>query len=163
MQSHTNPQTPIAIYQSADGSIATEVRLEGETVWLTQRQMGELFTTTPENVLMHLKNIFQEGELVENATTKDFLVVQQEGERQVRRSLKHYSLDAIISVGYRVNSKKGTQFRIWANRVLKDYLVQGYALNQQRLEAQQEKMAELKQAIALLCNFLFLSVCAAST
>jgi prophage maintenance system killer protein len=154
MQSHTNPQTPIAIYQSADGSIATEVRLEGETVWLTQRQMGELFATTPENVLMHLKNIFQDGELVEGATTKDFLVVQQEGARHVKRSLKHYSLDAIISVGYRVNSKKGTQFRIWANRILKDYLVQGYALNQQRLEAQQEKMAELKQAIALSARLI---------
>ena len=149
MTTPENTAMPIVIYQSADGSMTTEVRLEGETVWLTQRQMGELFVTTPENVLMHLNNIYQEGELLENPTTKDFLVVQQEGKRQVKRTLKHYNLDAIISVGYRVNSKQGTQFRIWANRVLKDYLVQGYALNQQRLEAQQEKMADLKQAIAL--------------
>ena len=149
MTTPENTAMPIVIYQSADGSMTTEVRLEGETVWLTQRQMGELFVTTPENVLMHLNNIYREGELLENPTTKDFLVVQQEGKRQVKRTLKHYNLDAIISVGYRVNSKQGTQFRIWANRVLKDYLVQGYALNQQRLEAQQEKMADLKQAIAL--------------
>ena len=149
MTTPENTAMPIVIYQSADGSMTTEVRLEGETVWLTQRQMGELFVTTPENVLMHLNNIYREGELLENPTTKDFLVVQQEGKRQVKRTLKHYNLDAIISVGYRVNSKQGTQFRIWANRVLKDYLVQGYALNQQRLEAQQEKLADLKQAIAL--------------
>ncbi|MDO8989209.1 MAG: virulence protein RhuM/Fic/DOC family protein [Sideroxyarcus sp.] len=147
--------SPIAIYQTADGSIAAEVWLEGETVWLTQRQMGELFNTTSENILMHLKNIFQEGELVESTTTKDFLVVQQEGARRVKRSLKHYSLDAIISVGYRVNSKKGTQFRIWANRILQDYLVQGYALNQRRLEAQQKKMAELKQAIVLSARLIY--------
>ena len=84
MQTETSSSIPVAIYQSADGSIATEVRLEGETVWLTQRQMGELFASTPENVLMHLKNIYQDGELVESGTTKDFLVVQQEGSRQVK-------------------------------------------------------------------------------
>lgn len=144
-----NTLAPIVIYQTADGSIATEVKLQGETVWLTQRQMGELFSTTPENVLMHLNNIYQEGELLENPTTKDFLVVQQEGKRQVKRTLKHYNLDAIISVGYRVNSKQGTQFRIWANRVLKDYLVQGYALNTQRLQAQQEHIKQLERTLTL--------------
>jgi prophage maintenance system killer protein len=140
---------PIVIYQSSDGSITTEVKLQDETVWLTQKQMGELFTTTPENVLMHLKNIYQEGELVENATTKDFLVVQQEGKRHVKRNLKHYNLDAIISVGYRVNSAQGTQFRIWASRVLKDYLVRGYALNTQRLQAQQEHIKQLERTLTL--------------
>ena len=145
MQPETNSPIPIVIYQSADGSIATEVKLQDETVWLTQRQMGELFDSTPENVLMHLKNIYQDGELSESATTKDFLVVQQEGSRQVKRNLKHYNLDAIISVGYRVNSRKGTQFRIWANGVLKDYLVQGYAVHERRLR-------ELNQAVRVIAD-----------
>jgi death-on-curing family protein len=149
MSTQENTAAPIVIYQSADGSITTEVKLQDETVWLTQRQMGELFASTPENVLMHLKNIYQEGELVESATTKDFLVVQQEGKRQVKRNLKHYNLDAIISVGYRVNSVQGTQFRIWASRVLKDYLVQGYALNTQRLQAQQEHIKQLERTLTL--------------
>lgn len=149
MTTQENTAAPIVIYQSADGSIATEVRLEGETVWLTQRQMGDLFATTPENVLMHLKNIYLEGELIENATNKDFLVVQQEGNRQVKRNLRHYNLDAIISVGYRVNSLQGTRFRIWSNSVLKNYLVQGYALNTQRLQAQQENIQQLERTLTL--------------
>lgn len=154
MQSHTNPQTPIAIYQSADGSIATEVRLEGETVWLTQKQMADLFDKDIRTINEHVINVFDEGELVREATIRNFRIVRQEGRRQVEREIEHYSLDVIISVGYRVKSKQGTQFRIWANRILKDYLVQGYALNQQRLEAQQEKMAELKQAIALSARLI---------
>ena len=97
-----------------------EVRLEGETVWLTQRQMGELFGTTAENVLMHLKKVFRDGELDESATTKDFLAVRQEGSRQVKRRLKHYNLDAIISVGYRVSSMRATRFRQWATHVLRE-------------------------------------------
>lgn len=149
MQTQASSQTPIAIYQTADGSIATEVRLEGETVWLTQKQIAEIFSTTPENILMHLQNVFRDAELLEEGTAKDFLVVRQEGSRQVKRSLKHYNLDAIISVGYRVNSKKGTQFRIWANRILKDYLVQGYALNQQRLTQQQENIRQLERTLSL--------------
>ena len=149
MTTEESTAAPIVIYQSADGSIATEVRLEGETVWLTQRQMGELFATTPENVLMHLNNIYREGELAENPTTKGFLVVQQEGKRQVKRTIKHYNLDAIISVGYRVNSVQGTQFRIWANRVLKNYLAQGYALNTHRLQTQQEHIKQLERTLTL--------------
>ena len=142
-------QSPIAIYQADDGGQTTEVRLEGESAWLTQRQMAELFATTPENVLMHLRNIYREGELQEEATTKDFLVVREEGRRKVQRRLKHYHLDAIISVGYRVNSRQGTRFRIWANQVLKDYLVQGYALNEQRLKAQQARVRELERTLTL--------------
>lgn len=138
---------PIEIYQSADGKTDVKVRFEQDTVWLTQRQMGELFGTSPENVLMHLQNIYKENELNELATTKNFLVVQTEGKRQVKRKLQHYDLDAIISVGYRVNSKQGVQFRIWATQRLKDYLVQGYALNLQRFE---HNATELKQAIALI-------------
>lgn len=138
-------EAQIAIYPEASGGI--EVRLLGETIWLTQRQMGEVFDTSPENVLMHLKNIFADGELEEGATTKEFLVVRQEGQRQVRRELKHYNLDAILSVGYRVNSKRAVQFRQWATRILRDHLVQGYTLNRQRFE---ENARELEAALQLL-------------
>jgi len=151
MQSHTNPQTPITIYQSADGSIATEVRLDGETVWLTQKQMAELFGKNIRTVSEHIRNVFKEGELVEPSVIRNFRITAADGKDY---DTAHYNLDVIISVGYRVKSRQGTQFRIWANRVLKDYLVQGYALNQQRLEAQQEKMAELKQAIALSARLI---------
>lgn len=154
MQPQPNSQTPVVIYQSADGSIATEVRLVGESVWLTQKQMGELFDKDVRTINEHVINVFEEGELGREATIRNFRIVRQEGRRQVEREIEHYNLDVIISVGYRVKSKQGTQFRIWANRVLKDYLVQGYALNQQRLEAQQEKMAELKQAIALSARLI---------
>ncbi|MFV3329516.1 RhuM family protein [Pseudomonas sp. NY15437] len=141
--------TSIAIYQSVDGEKKAEVRLESDSVWLTQRQMGEVFGTTPENVLTHLRNIYRDGELDELATTKDFLVVREEGARKVRRQLKHYNLDAIICVGYRVNSRQGTHFRIWANQVLKDYLVQGYALNEQRLQTQRARIRELERTLTL--------------
>ncbi|MGR8978500.1 MAG: RhuM family protein [Gammaproteobacteria bacterium] len=144
-----NAEQQVAIYQTSDGKTHLDVRLEQESVWLTQRQMSEVFDTTPENILMHLKNIVRDKELEESATAKDFLVVRAEGGRQVSRKLKHYNLDAIISVGYRVNSKKGTQFRIWANNILKQYLIQGYALNEQKLREQQEKLADLQHAIAL--------------
>ncbi|MBS7350165.1 MAG: virulence RhuM family protein [Comamonas sp.] len=113
--------------------------------------MGETFGTTPENILMHLKRIYAEGELEEMATTKDFLAVRQEGSRQVRRKLKHYNLDAIISVGYRVSSTRATQFRIWATRVLRQHLVDGYTLNQRRL---QERGIEFEQAVSLLSRTL---------
>ena len=135
----------IAIFESANGDI--HVQLEQDTVWLTQKQMGEVFATTPENVLMHLKNIFSDGELEEKPTTKDFLVVQLEGKRQVKRKLKHYNLDAIISVGYRVNSKRGVQFRQWATKLLNQHLTQGYTLNQQRFE---QNAKELEAALSLI-------------
>ena len=139
--------SPIEIYQTDQQTI--EVRFDGEqeTVWLTQRQMGELFGTTPENVLMHLKNIYKDQELEEAATAKKFLVVQTEGKRQVERKLLHYDLDAILSVGYRVNSKQGVLFRKWATQRLKEHLLQGYTLNQQRFEQNAEA---LKQALALI-------------
>ena len=139
----------IVIFESGDRSV--EVRLEGETVWLTQRQMAEVFSTTPENVLMHLKNIFSDNELEETATAKEILVVQAEGKRQVKRQLKHYNLDAIISVGYRVNSKRGVRFRQWATRVLRQHLVDGYTLSQRRL---QERGIEFEQAVSLLARTL---------
>ena len=141
----------IQIFTSEDGQAHLEVTLDQETVWLSQAQMGGLFATTPENVLMHLQNIFKDEELDEQATTKDFLVVRQEGKRQVRRRIKHYNLDAIISVGYRVSSKRATQFRKWATQVLKDHLVQGYTLNQRRLT---ERGIEFEQALTLLSRTL---------
>jgi len=143
--------TQVQIFESKDGKAQLKVSLQQNTVWLSQAQMSELFDTTPENILMHLKNIFKEQELTESATTKEFLVVRQEGKRQVRRRIKHYSLDAIISVGYRVSSKRATQFRQWATQVLNDYLVQGYTLNERRL---QERGIEFEQALSLLSRTL---------
>ena len=135
----------ISIYQTDSGAL--EVRLQNDTVWLTQRQLGELFGTTPENILMHLKNIYREEELDEPATAKDFLAVQTEGKRQVKRTLKHYNLDAILSVGYRVSSKRAVRFRQWATRLLREHLTQGYTLNRQRLES---NAAELEAALQLV-------------
>lgn len=108
------------------GNAQVQVKFDGETVWLTQRQMAELFGCTSENVIAHLKNIYSAQELDEAATTKDSLVVQTEGQRTVTRTVTHYNLDAIISVGYRVNSKRGVQFRQWATKVLKERLLRGY-------------------------------------
>jgi prophage maintenance system killer protein len=149
-QPDISPQQ-VQIFTSADGQAQLQVALEHDTLWLSQAQMGELFDTTPENVLMHLKKIFNDGELAEQATTKDFLVVRQEGARQVRRRIKHYSLDAIISVGYRVSSRRATQFRQWATRVLQAHLVEGYTLNQRRLA---ERGIEFEQAVSLLSRTL---------
>lgn len=141
------PGGEVIVYEAPDGEVRVDVRLDRETVWLTQRQMSELFETTPENVLMHLKNVYADGELEEPATTKDFLVVRVEGKRQVRRQLKHYNLDAIISVGYRVNSRRGVRFRQWATQTLREHLVRGYTINQQRFE---QNARELEAALALV-------------
>lgn len=146
MQPQASAQTPIAIYQSADGSIATEVRLEGETVWLTQAQMVDLFGKTKQNISLHIRNVFSEGELDEQAVVKESLTTAADGKKYKTR---FYSLDVIISVGYRVKSPEGTRFRIWANRILKDHLVQGYTLNQQRLTQQQENIRQLERTLSL--------------
>ena len=127
-------ENEIIIYQTQDGQTKIDVRLENETVWLTQNQMAELFQTTKQNVSSHIKNIFEEGELSENSTVKDYLTVQQEGNRKVSRNVSHYNLDVIISVGYRVKSLRGTQFRIWATQVLKEYMKKGFALNDDLLK-----------------------------
>jgi prophage maintenance system killer protein len=141
------PGGEVIVYEAPDGEVRVDVRLDRETVWLTQRQMSELFETTPENVLMHLKNVYADGELEEQATTKDFLAVRVEGKRQVRRQLKHYNLDAIISVGYRVNSRRGVRFRQWATQTLREHLVRGYTINQQRFE---QNARELEAALSLV-------------
>lgn len=141
----------IQIFTAQDGQVQLEVQLRQETLWLTQAQIAELFQVKPQNITMHLKKVYLEGELGEAATCKDFLQVQEEGARKVKRTLKHYSLDAIISVGYRVNSARATQFRIWATSVLRQHLVQGYTLNQRRL---QERGIEFEQAVSLLSQTL---------
>jgi hypothetical protein len=141
----------IELYQSADGQIELKVALDHDTVWLTQAQIAMLFDVSPQNITMHLKKVYAEAELSELATCKDFLQVQAEGERTVERKRKHYNLDAIISVGYRVNSARATQFRIWATRTLKQHLVQGYTLNQHRLK---ERGIEFEQVLALLSSTL---------
>ena len=117
----------ILIYQSEDGMTHIDVRMEQETVWLTQQQMAELFNSTIPNISIHIRNIYKEGELDKEATVKDFLIVQNEGGRQVSRHVAYYNLDVIISVGYRVKSKRGVLFRQWATKVLREYLFRGYA------------------------------------
>ena len=123
----------VAAYETGDGEVRVDVRFDRETVWLTQRQMAEVFDTTPENVLTHLRNVFASGELEADATTKEFLAVRTEGRRRVRRRLKHCNLDTIVSVGYRVNSRRGVRFRQWATRTLRDHLARGYTVHERRL------------------------------
>jgi len=124
----------IIIYITETGETKLEVRLENETVWLTQKLMAELFQTTPQNITIHLKNIFEEGELNEAATCKDFLQVGKEGGRTVERNQKFYNLDAIISVGYRIKSNVATRFRQWATQHIKEYIVKGFVMDDERLK-----------------------------
>lgn len=124
----------ILIYQTENGETKLDVRLENETVWLTQKLMAELFQTTPQNITIHLRNIFNEGELNEEATCKDFLQVRIEGERNVERNQKFYNLDAIISVGYRIKSNVATRFRQWATQHIKEYIVKGFVIDDERLK-----------------------------
>ncbi|HNR16732.1 MAG TPA: virulence protein RhuM/Fic/DOC family protein [Chitinophagaceae bacterium] len=133
----------IEIYQTKDKQTQVEVKFEGDTVWLSQYQLAELFSTDRTSVLKHLRNIFKTKELDEKQTCAKFAQVQKEGNKTVRRDILHYNLDAIISVGYRVNSKRGTQFRQWATQRLREYLVKGYTINEKRL-------ADLEQAIRLV-------------
>jgi len=139
----------ILIYEGEGKRIEVQLDSKSETLWLSQKQISELLDTSTDNISLHLKNIYQDKELDAKATTEDYSVVRQEGRRQVKRRLKHYNLDAIISVGYRVNSKKGTQFRQWATARLKEYLVKGYTLNQQRLSQHQEQLEKLKRTLSL--------------
>jgi death-on-curing family protein len=140
----------IVLYQAPDGKVELNVRLERESLWLSQKQMSMLFDKDTDTIGLHLRNIYKEGELEESATTEESSVVQKEGKRQVRRNVRLYNLDAVLSVGYRVNSKCGTQFRIWANNVLKEYLMKGYAINEKRLSAREMELQALKAGIQLL-------------
>lgn len=127
-------KTEFLLYKSDNGEIKIDVFLKDENIWLTQKKMGELFGTTPQNITLHLSSIFKDGELVKEATCKLFLQVQKEGNRNVSRELEFYNLDAIIAVGYRVNSKRATQFRIWATKVLKEFIIKGYVMDAPRLK-----------------------------
>ena len=139
----------IILYQPDDQLITLEVRIEEETVWLTQAQMVELFGSTKQNISLHINNIFKEGELESSSTVKEYLTVQTEGIRKVRRKITVYNLDVIISLGYRVKSVRGTQFRIWANKVLKEYLLKGYVINH-RIELIEKKLYEHDHKFDLL-------------
>ena len=142
-----NEQKNIVIYQTEDGQTQIDVRLENETVWLTQAQMAELFQTDRTSIVRHINNIYKVDELERESTCAKIAQVQQEGKRNVKRSIPYFNLDMIISVGYRVNSKRGIKFRQWANKVLKDYLVKGYAVNQ-RIHS--EQISELRQLVGML-------------
>ena len=146
MSNSMNTNSDLMVYQTDSGAL--EVRFDGthDTVWLSQAQMAELFESSTDNISLHLKNIYLEQELSEQATTEDYSVVRQEGTRQVKRNLKHYNLDAIISVGYRVSSKRAVLFRQWATRTLREHLTQGFTVNQARL-AQNAKAFEAALAL----------------
>lgn len=144
----------IVIYETEDGETEIDVKLENETIWLTQSQIIELFQSSKSNISEHIKHIFQSNELDEKSTVRKFRTVQQEGKRQIARNLEYYNLDIIISIGYRVNSLRGTQFRIWANKILKDHLVKGYSINEVRLREQNDQLTSLKNAVTLLSNVI---------
>ena len=129
-----NQQNNFLIYSTPNNNVRVDVFLQDETVWLTQKSLAELFDTSTQNITTHLKNIFEDAELQEDATCKEILQVQIEGKREVSRSTKFYNLDAIISVGYRVNSSKATQFRIWATQTLKEFIIKGFVLDDNRLK-----------------------------
>ena len=128
------PGGQFLVYQTEDGKLKIDVRFEGETVWLTQQHMTELFQTTKQNVSLHIQNIYEERELERGATVKESLTVQLEGKRSVQRRVEFYNLDVIISVGYRVKSQRGTQFRIWATQRLREYIVKGFTMDDERLK-----------------------------
>ncbi|MDI6736516.1 MAG: RhuM family protein [bacterium] len=140
-----------------------EVILEKETVWLTQKQMAELFNKGVSTINEHIKNIYKDGELEDMATIRNFRIVQKEGERKIERDVVFYNLDVIISVGYRVNSKQGTQFRIWATNVLKKHLVDGYTINEKRLKVAEHKYNELQKSLRLLGNVVALEEVSSET
>ena len=145
-------ESSIQIYRLDNGATEIDVKLDQDTIWLSQKQIAELFDKDSDTIGLHLKNIYSTGELEEFSTTEDYSVVQKEGTRNVRRKIKHYNLDAIISVGYRVNSIRGTQFRIWANKILKEYLIQGYSINERALKRQNEQLSELQKTIKILSS-----------
>ena len=137
----------IVIYQTPDGKTQIDVRLENETVWLTQTQMAQLFKSSRTNILEHIQHIYEVEELEKEATCRNFRQVRQEGKRMVNRTMTMYNLDMIISVGYRVNSKRGVKFRQWANKVLKEYLIKGYAVNER---IRKEQIGELRQMVQVI-------------
>lgn len=135
-------ETPFLLYEGEDGAVQVKVLMHAETIWLTQRAMGELFGTSVDNISLHLKNIYNDQELAEAATAEEYSVVQTEGTREVSRTIRHYNLDAIIAVGYRVNSRRATQFRIWATNILKEFIKKGFVMDDDRLKQAENVFGE---------------------
>ena len=147
-------QSEIRIFTSRDGITDIQVKLEDETVWLNQYQLEELFETNRTSITKHISNIYQTGELEKEATCAKIAQVQKEGNREITRQIYLYNLDIIIAVGYRVNSIRGTEFRIWANKILKDYLIKGFSINEKRLKQQNEQQKEVQESVKLLGDVL---------
>jgi prophage maintenance system killer protein len=143
-------QKDIIMFQTKDGTTSLEVNLKEDTVWLNQKQMGNLFDKDIRTISEHIKNIYQEGELLKSPTIRKFRIVQNEGGRNIQRNIDYYNLDVIISVGYRVKSHRGTQFRIWATKVLKDHIIKGYSIYQKRFREQSSKIRELQRTVKLI-------------
>jgi len=144
----------ILFYKAKDGRTSLEVRLEQDTVWLSQQMMADLFSTSKQNISHHVQGIYGDQELSKEATVKSYLTVRQEGTREVRREIEFFNLDVIIAVGYRVNSKRGTDFRIWATQTLRDHILKGYTINERRLKAEVARLSELQDAVALMGRIL---------
>lgn len=148
----SNQQSQIAIYKTKSGENQFSVQIDKDTVWLTQKQISDIFDTNVSAINKHIKNILKEGELEHKATISILEIVQKEGNRDVKRKVEIYNLDMIISVGYRVNSNRATQFRIWATKTLREHIVQGYTINEQRLLEYQKNLKELEKTIKLIQN-----------
>ncbi|MGD9993055.1 MAG: virulence RhuM family protein [Salinivirgaceae bacterium] len=140
----------IEIFKSDDGSTEIEVRVDNDTVWLNQYQISDLFLTDRTSIGRHISNIYKTNELDKKSTSAKIAQVRKEGNRTVNRPIGIYNLDVILSIGYRVNSDRGRQFRIWTNKILSEYLLKGYALNERKLKEQNEKLNELKQSVKIL-------------
>jgi hypothetical protein len=138
-------------YESKDGELSLQVQLENESVWLSQKQMAELFDTSVPNINQHIKSIFEEEELIENSVVKDFLITASDGKNYKTKS---YNLDAILSIGYKIKSKRATQFRQWASKVLKAYLIEGYALNESVLKKQNKKIKQLESTLSIMSDLM---------
>lgn len=144
----------IKIFKTKDGSTEISVKLDNDTVWLNQYQLEDLFQTDRSSITRHIGKIYKSRELKERSTCAFFAQVQKEGDRNVTRKVKYYNLDLIISVGYRVNSKRGTEFRIWANKILKEYLIKGFSINEKRLSRQNEQLKQLQETIKIIGSVL---------
>lgn len=140
------------VFVSSDGGVSFEVKIKSETVWLSLNQIAELFDRDKSVISRHIKNIFKEGELNPRVTVAKNATVQREGDREIKRDIEYFNLDVVLSVGYRVNSKLATQFRIWSSRILKEYLIKGYAVDEKRIRAQAKAFRELKKAIDFIQN-----------
>ncbi|MDO9256603.1 MAG: virulence protein RhuM/Fic/DOC family protein [Bacteroidales bacterium] len=147
-------ESNIEIYKSDTGETEISVRLENETVWLSLAQFVELFQRDKSVISRHLNNVFKEGELSKEATVAKIATVQTEGGREVERNIEYFNLDVIISVGYRIKSQRGTQFRIWANKILKDYLIKGFSLNEKKLSQQNQQLKQLQESVKILGNLI---------